>query len=467
MKKLRKALKITGISILILLLLAIITPILFKSQIVAKIKTEINKNLNAVVDFKDVDISLLRRFPRLSVRLEDVSVIGKDEFAKDTLLSSKSVDAAMNLFSLFKEEKNIYSIDLAFPRIHALVNKEGKANWDVAKASSDTSAADTTASGFKMKLNHYSIHDAYVLYKDETAGMSAEVVGLDHEGSGELTEDVFTLSTKTSSQGASFNYEGIPYLSHTKTSINSDILIDNKTSKYSFKNCDLVVNNLKLNATGFFQLQDDSTYNMDISFKSASTDFKDVLSLIPAIYKTDFDKLKTSGKADFNGFVKGTYSPVQMPAYDVNLAVSEGYFQYPDLPKPLKNIRFNLKASNPDGIADHAVIDISKGHIEIDNEPLDFNLLYKNPETLQYLDAAAKGKIDLSQLSKFIKLEEGTKLAGILWADVFAKGNMNALQNQQGNFNAGGFLDIKNLFYASKDFAQPIQHGNMKIDIVN
>jgi hypothetical protein len=69
-----------------------------------------------------------------------------------------------------------------------------------------------------------------------------------------------------------------------------------------------------------------------IKFITPSNEFKDILSLIPGIYKKDFDKIKTSGQAAFNGFVKGSYSPQQMPAYDVNLAVTNGFFQYPDLP---------------------------------------------------------------------------------------------------------------------------------------
>ena len=32
-----------------------------------------------------------------------------------------------------------------------------------------------------------------------------------------------------------------------------------------------------------------------------STAFKTLLSLIPSIYKTDFDKIKTSGNASFDG----------------------------------------------------------------------------------------------------------------------------------------------------------------------
>jgi hypothetical protein len=104
----------------------------------------------------------------------------------------------------------------------------------------------------------------------------------------------------------------------------------------------------------------DSTYNMDIKFKSPTNDFKDILSLVPGIYKKDFANIKTSGEAAFNGFVKGIYSPQQMPAYDVNLEVRNGSFQYPDLPKPVKNIQLDLHAVNPDGISDNAVLDISK-----------------------------------------------------------------------------------------------------------
>jgi len=113
------------------------------------------------------------------------------------------------------------------------------------------------------------------------------------------------------------------------------------------------------------------------------------------------------------------------------------------------------------------VIDLSKGHLEMGNEPFDFRFLFKNPETIQYIDAAAKGKLDLSQVSQFVKLDAGTKLGGLVSADVFAKGTMKALQQQQGDFTAGGFLDIQRLLFVSPAFPQLIQNGSMKIQIDN
>ncbi|MBL7739476.1 MAG: hypothetical protein JNK14_09670 [Chitinophagaceae bacterium] len=470
MKKIfRKTLKITGITLLVLIAALFLIPVLFKKQITNLVKREINSSITAKVDFNNVSLSLFRHFPKISILLNDLSVVGLNEFAGDTLIAAKTLDASVNLISAIKGENiKVYGVYLESPRIHALVNKEGKANWDIAKESSDTAtSAEAAPSEFKMNLKKYEISDGYIYYNDESSNMSAEISGLDHQGSGDFTADVFTLSTTTKAESANFTYESIPYLSGAKADIDADIRIDNSNSKYSFETDDITLNNLKLNADGFFQIASDSSYNMDIRFKTPSNEFRDILSLIPGIYKQDFDKIKTEGKAAFNGFVKGTYSPQQLPAYDVNLQVKDGFFQYPDLPKPVKNIRLDMQVNNPDGKTDNTVVNISNGHVEMDNEPFDFKLLFKNPETSQYIDAIAKGKLDLANISKFVKLEGGTKLAGLIWADVFAKGNMSALQNQQGDFTAGGFLDIRDLFYSSSAFPQPLQNGNMKVQIEN
>jgi hypothetical protein len=126
-----------------------------------------------------------------------------------------------------------------------------------------------------------------------------------------------------------------------------------------------------------------------------------------------------------------------------------------------------MNVHNPNGLTDHLVVDIPKGHLEMDNEPFDFRVKFRNPETAKYLDAFLKGSIDLANIGQFIKLEKGTRLSGLLSADVFAKGNLSALQEQEGNFNAGGFLNLRKLFYASESLPQPIQNGNLTINLEN
>jgi hypothetical protein len=469
MRLLKKSLKMAGITLLSLILLAFIIPILFKKQVQALVKKEINKQLEATVDFTDVKLSLFRHFPKATITIEGLSIVGKDFFAKDTLITAAKVDLTAGLFSVLKgKDIKVHGLYVQQPRIHLLVNKFGRANWDIVKASADTSGiADTSSSEFKVNLKKYSISNGYLEYSDKKANTYTELNGLNHTGRGNISAEVFTLSTSTLSVSANFVQDGIPYLVNTKTEMDADIKIDNNTNTYTFKTDDIQLNALKLSAAGFVQMVNNETFKMDFTFSSPNNDFKNILSLVPSMYTKEFGKIKTSGEASFSGFVKGIYSSQQNPAYDVKLLVKNGSFQYPDLPKPVKNINLSLHAFNTDGKADNSVINIPNGHLEFGNEPFDFNFTYKNPETIQFIDAGAKGKLDLSQLSKFIKLDPGTRLSGQVWADAFAKGPLKALQQQSGAFSAGGFFDIKNLFFNNTNFSQPIQNGNMKATLVN
>lgn len=459
---LKKFFKIFLIILFLLIGFAFAAPFIFKGKIVSLVKSEINKNIDAKADFKDVDISFFRMFPKVSIAIENLQIIGNGQFSADTLINAKAINGSLDIMSVLRgSDYKIYSLSIKEPRIHALVSKDGTANWDITKEDSTTTST-TEGKPYTLNLQHYALTNGYIFYHDASTDMSTEIINLNHEGTGDFTADLFTIVTKTSADAVNFSYAGVPYLSNTKTTVDADILVDNTSGKYTFKKGALRLNELVVAADGFFQLVNDSTYNMDIQFKAPSTDFKNILSLVPAVYKTDFNKIKTSGQAVFNGFVKGTYAAGQMPAYNLNLDVANGFFQYPDLPLPVKNINLTMTVNNPDGITDHTVVNIPKGHIELDNEPFDFRLLVKTPVSDMFIDAAAKGKLNLSKVSQFIKLESGTQLKGLLNADVTINGNMSAVeQKRYEQFNAAGNILVQDFYYSSKDYPDGVALDNL------
>jgi len=174
----KKFLKYTGIVFLSLIILAFSVPFLFKGRIVKLVKAEVNRNLEAKVEFKNVSLSLFRHFPQLSIGLEDISVAGIREFETDTLLSAERIDASVDLWSVISgSEMKIYGVYLQSPRIHALVNENGKANWEITKEDTAVSTGSESAA-LKIKLEKYSIEDGYVFYKDESSDMQMEIAGL-------------------------------------------------------------------------------------------------------------------------------------------------------------------------------------------------------------------------------------------------------------------------------------------------
>ncbi|MEO6137028.1 MAG: AsmA-like C-terminal region-containing protein [Ginsengibacter sp.] len=463
MKKFKKILKIFLIVLVSLIGLLIAFGFIFRGKIVSLVKVEINKNIDAKVDFKEVDISFFRHFPKVSIGLDEMQITGTGSFESDTLLSAKRLDAAVDIMSFFRgTNMNIYSVTLDRPRIHALVNKDGIANWDIVKA--DETATDTSADGkpFNLQLKKYSITNGYIFYDDRQSDMSAEIINLDHSGSGDFSSDVFTLTTTTHADQVTYTYGAVPFLYKVKSNVDADIKVDNINNVYSFDKLSVLLNELKINGSGSIKNLANG-YDMDIKFKAPDTDFKNILSLIPAIYKNDFDKVNAKGSANFDGMVKGVYSDSSIPGYNVALVIKDGYFKYTDLPMPIEKINLKAVVSNVDGQTNNTIVDVTNGHLQINNEPFDFRLLLKNPSTTMFVDAAAKGKLDLSQVSSFAKLEKGTTIAGLLNADISIKGNVNDLEKQQyQNFYAAGTLGLNRFNYTSPDYPTGI-----KINTVN
>ena len=463
MRRTKKVLKISAIVLASLVVLISLSGFLFRGKIVSLVKAEINKNVNAKVDFKTVDISFFRSFPKVSIALDELEVMGAGYFEKDTLLFAKRLDAAVDIMSFFRgTEMNIYSVSLESPRINALVNKEGFANWDIMKE--DESPADSAQEDepFNLQLKKYDIKNGYVYYNDLESDMSAIITNLNHSGSGDFTSDIFKLVTTTKADEVTYFYGGIPFLNKIGTSVDADINVDNLKDEYRFDGLELLLNNLKITGKGVIKTLADG-YDLDINFKSTETDFKDLLSLIPAVYEKEFEKVTAKGRTNFEGFVKGVYNETSMPGYHVTMEVNEGSFKYSDLPMGIEKIRFNAKVDNPDGITDNTVVEVTNGHFQIDKDPFDIRLLVKKPMSAMYVDGAVKGRLNLSQVGNYVKLEKGTSVAGLLDADVSMKGNVTDLEKQQyQNFYAAGTIGLNRFNFTSADYPTGI-----KINTVN
>jgi hypothetical protein len=449
-----KILKITGITVLVLTGFVWAAPYLFKGKIIHLVKARISKDLRAHVNFSGVDISLFRQFPDIAVGLDDLQVVCVGEFQGDTLMTAKRFDIACNLRSFISGDSiQVYSITADEPRVHALVHENGHANWNIIKPAIYTGdGRDTSIRAIKPGIQGYAIHNGYVDFLDERKDLHVVVVNFEQEGKGDFGSEQFSLKTKTTADAVHLDAGGpIPFRIAAKTNIDMTFRVNNKTHTYSFDTDQVSFNDLKLHTDGFFQWINDSSYNMNIRFKVPSTNFKDFLSLLPSVYQKDFASIETNGHINFNGFIKGKYDEKHFPAYHANLYVTDAYFKYPDLPVPAENINFACQVNNPDGVPDHLTINVSRAHAEMNKDTLDLHLLAKNLKTKPFIDFAFSGKLDLANIPKWMKLSPGTRLSGLLNANIYAKGIIPGTEKQKKElFQSGGSFSLDGFTYFSK-----------------
>ncbi|MBL0139632.1 MAG: membrane assembly protein AsmA [Bacteroidetes bacterium] len=452
----KKALKWIGIFLLVVIVFLVAAPFLFKDKIVSKIKEETNKNLNAKVDFGDFDLSLFRSFPDFSLRLNELKVINVEPFAGDTLIYTKQLDLTVDLMSVIKGgEIKIKSVDLNSAIMNFLVDKDGKANWDIAKPSTGPETASEPSS-FKANLKHYAISNSRIIYDDKSLGFYLKLDGVNHSGKGDFTQDLFVLSTNTEASNVDMAYGGLNYISKAKATIAADLDMDMKNFKFTFKDNKIHLNELDLGVNGWVAMPD-TNIDMDLKFAAAQSEFRNFISMIPAVYSPQFKDLKSSGKMSLSGFIKGRYNALSMPGFGLTLNIDNGMFQYPSLPAAVKNVFVDLNVTNPDGVPDHTFINLSKLHVEMAGDPFDAKLILKTPVSDPDLDAFFKGKIILDNIGKLVPLEQGTALTGIITADLSAKGKLSAVEQKKfDQFYASGNLGISGMKYSSASMKQAL-----------
>ncbi|MDR2475939.1 MAG: AsmA family protein, partial [Bacteroidales bacterium] len=333
---------------------------------------------------------------------------------------------------------------------HILEN--GKANWDITKSDESKTDEDTTDSNFRLKLKQLEIKNIKIVYWDEQAKMKVATDKLDVDLSGDFTADETVIKTILSASNAGFEMDDIPYLS--KAEITGDIRLDAdlKNSKFTLKENTLTLNALKIGVDGWLALLDDGSTDMDIKLNAPSTQFKDILSLIPAIYAKDFASIKTSGTVSLAAAAKGLMKGDTVPSFNVKLAVADATFQYPDLPKSITNISIDALITNPGGSSDLTVIDVPKFHLNMGGNPFALNLHASHLFSDLDFALGVVGKIDLNMIKDIYPLENDMQLNGILNTNLKVASRMSTIEKEQyENVKAEGTLSIANMLVKSKE----------------
>jgi hypothetical protein len=252
------------------------------------------------------------------------------------------------------------------------------------------------------------------------------------------------------------------YLENKRTDIDMTISIAEDYTKYTFKENTVKLNDFAMSFDGWFKMNE-KDYGMDITFKSPENTFKSLLSLVPGMYSESFKSIETSGDLAFNGFVKGTYSDTQMPAFNVGLKVNNAMFKYPDLPTAINNINLDMLIDNKDGVIDNTVIDVKKFHMDFGANPVDARALISKMYPTE-VDATIMAKFNLAELSKMFPVE-GLDMKGNFALNISAKGVYDSLKKTIPSIDAA--MSLANGYVKSSEFPLPMQDLKFNSTIKN
>jgi hypothetical protein len=462
----KRILQWSGISLVVVLILLIAIPLIFQKKIFQMVLDEANNSLLADVKIEDYSLTLVSSFPHLILELKDVKISGRDEFKGVDLIDAKSIEAKLNLRSLFSDQVKIDRIRINDASIQVQIGKSGKANYDITIP--DTlDVVDQEPSNFALNLKSYELSNINLNYDDATDGTKVVVTQLNHSGSGDLTEAIVDFKTKTSIEALTLISGGVPMLLATKTEADFNMLLESKDKNMhiTLKENQLKLNDFITSYNGSLNMSENSI-EFDLNLDASRATFASFLSLIPSVYRTGYESMITKGSFQLEGYLRGKMTETAMPGFQFKLLVDDGAFSYPDLTAGFKNIAIDLIAKRAEGPdLDNTTLDIKKFNLDFLENMVRADMSLASMMSDPNIKANMLAKVDLSTLDQVMPMLPGESYKGKMEADMHFSGRMSAIEQERyEDFEASGFLKLLEFNYASPDFAKPILIHNAEME---
>ncbi len=460
----KRILKWSLITLLVFIIGLFSVPFLFKDKIVQMIANTVNNNVNASVTFKKTDLSLFRSFPLANLSVNDIVIANKAPFLGDTLYTAKELNFSMKITELFKKSDEVIelkSISTKKGIVNIIFNKAGNGNYDIAIKNKETAKVNSNNNSFSFDIQEYALENMTFNYIDRSSNLKLQLRDINHTGKGNFAKDILDLDTKSEAI-LSFDFDNVNYIHDVAISLNAVLGIDLKNNKYTFKENTGYLNQLPLHFDGFIQLIDENQlYN--INFKTPTSDFKNLLALLPKQYSGNLKAIKTDGNFDLNGTVKGKLSEKTIPSFDISFGSKNAMFKYDDLPKAVQNINIDAKIINNTGNTKDTYINVRQLNFKIDEDTFTTHGNLANLTTNPKINLFAKGKMNLANISKVYPSFK-KELAGVLTADVSSSFDMNAIEKgKYQNITNKGTVSVSDFKYEGKDVANPFYIDNTEI----
>ena len=270
--KLKKALKITGISLgsligLVIILVLVVCWMVFSSSSLTKIAEKaIDKYSPARAKIDDVDLTLVGSYPFLGFRLNGLVVYDDMEASPyDTLAAIDKFTVTVDFKTLYQERKIILTnlfINGVYANLYTAA--DGSSNLDVFGISQEEEEEpeedDESSMDIYADLQKISIGGIYASYKDLASGIDAGINGLDIDLKGLLNYDSLDARAgiKLASVNAAIKNDSMDVgaylkdislkaeLSKYNEDVAADVTLDLKETQATMDDIQACLNNLKL-----------------------------------------------------------------------------------------------------------------------------------------------------------------------------------------------------------------------------
>lgn len=167
LRGLRKAVLVLSTLLLVGFGALVLLAKVYESEVKQKLIGALNEQLNTPVSVSGMDLTLVARFPRASMRLSDVLAkeVRSDGAPVDTLLFARELYLEFSLLDLFRGDHTVQEVHAVNVKLYPGLDANGKENYIVWRTDSTSKASSP------INLDEVSFNDLTLRYRDDRSAL--------------------------------------------------------------------------------------------------------------------------------------------------------------------------------------------------------------------------------------------------------------------------------------------------------
>jgi len=393
-----------------------------------------------IIERDNIHFGLLRKFPNISIRLDNVlvkSAPGPDYnhfqySGKDTLLFAQRALFIFNIRSMFTKKPELKRIEVKNADLNILIDKNNKNNYDILRPSPQQKSEDSLV----IDLKKIEFDNIKLCFIDASSQLSFNTFVTDGDLSGKFTKKNMEFVTSISGENATMDKNGKEYFRNEAFKFKSEITDNNDI--YSFREGKLELFGIKMSFGGKWN-NNTKKYSLFINSKSAPLHRIQFKAFKNTCNKISFypQKGNLNFKININGASRKT------PTINVHYEINNTILDSRKFDIKLKNIYAKgsyTNGKNAGALSSSIIID-SLSAISDESQFSFSGSLYNFNTPL--VSGKFRGNLELEKICRLNNIQSRLEMEGIIQTYLNFEGTLPTLKSFKTSY-------LKNLTFTSQ-----------------
>lgn len=301
-----------------------------QDEIEERLLSELNKGMETeVIVNGDLDLSIFSHFPDISLKANDIIIMGSTGMPTDTLIQAKELYLVTDLFDLLAQNWSIKKVEIAHGAMHMKRSASGQVNYRFVKSEKDPNEPEKQSSFF-LNIIAADLEDIRFTFVDEQSKVDLDLEVYSAVFSGNFSPEALALDTDIKLFSHKLTIKEINYFSEKEMSAEGELSIATDSSLYVIHTDEVYIADNHFGVNGSFSLLDDRTH-FDLAINGIDLSLLEFMGLFPEKVMEQFTDYQISGDLQFNTTIKGDLSKKKNPTVTVDYELTNSQLVYTEL----------------------------------------------------------------------------------------------------------------------------------------